>query len=141
MVFSDNFKKQLKDFEQWAVNVNIKIINNTTQEQVLTPFTELPELQLYTEPGRNKLEKFLKMVNEHYTILKEKQQINCFKMLIQEFKTNPYVQTSATHHKTPPAQTFKQDKLINYDKYIAHFEKLNIKPLDLSHLKDLRTAI
>ena len=82
VVLTDKFKKELEKFFSWAVNSEyiIKDINDEQHEW------SLKLLNKFEEPGRNKLEAYIKALFAKYTITLNDMDIEDAKLLAKEFK-------------------------------------------------------
>lgn len=82
VVLTDKFKKELEKFFSWAVNAEyiIKDINDEQHEW------SIKLLNKFEEPGRNKLEAYIKGLFAKYTISLNDMDIEDAKLLAKEFK-------------------------------------------------------
>lgn len=82
VVLTDKFKKELEKFFEWAAvsEYIIKDINNDQHEWSMNL------LNKFEEPGRNKLEAYIKALFAKYTISMNEMDIEDAKLLAKEFK-------------------------------------------------------
>lgn len=81
VVLSDKFKKELEKFLSWASeSYTIKDINNNEKEWTVALLTK------FEEPGRNKLEAYIKSLLQSYVISIGEMDIEDAKLLAKEFK-------------------------------------------------------
>jgi len=82
VVLTDKFKKELEKFFEWAAvsEYIIKDINNDQHEW------NMKLLNKFEEPGRNKLEAYIKALFAKYTISMNEMDIEDAKLLAKEFK-------------------------------------------------------
>jgi superfamily II DNA/RNA helicase len=81
VVLSDKFKKELEKFLSWASeSYTIKDINNNEKEWSVALLTK------FEEPGRNKLEAYIKSLLQTYIISIGEMDIEDAKLLAKEFK-------------------------------------------------------
>ena len=84
IVLTDKFVKELEKFFEWAIESEylIKDINNDQHEWSIKLLTK------FEEPGRNKLESYIKALFAKYTISLNDMDIEDAKLLAKEFKDN-----------------------------------------------------
>ena len=104
VVLTDKFKKELEKFFEWAVMSEyiIKDINNEQQEW------SMKLLNKFEEPGRNKLEAYIKALFAKYTISIGEMDIEDAKLLAKEFKEKPKKSEKEKPKKSEKAKTTKK---------------------------------
>ena len=83
---SEKFVKELSKFNEFMTNVGY-IVRDINDEECEWNVSLVGDN--YSEPGRNKLESFVKKLMEKYVITLEETQIEDAKLLVKEFKERP----------------------------------------------------
>ena len=97
-VYSSNFSKTLEQFFTWA-NESGLVIKGLKDETKTWDFALMPE---FKEPGRNKLENYLKCIIEKNTIYEHSgssDEIDDIKIIVQRFKDAPKKKTNVSKTK------------------------------------------
>jgi len=106
---TDKFAKELKSFFEWASNNNYLIKDIDSEEHNWT----IKLLFNFEEPGRNKLELYIKSLLNKYTISINDNDINDSKLLAKEFKENKpkkVTKKEISEEETPKKVTKKVTK-------------------------------
>ena len=105
IVLTDKFKKELEKFFSWAITSEylIKDINNEQHEWSVKLLTK------FEEPGRNKLEAYIKALFTKYTISLNDMDIEDAKLLAKEFKEKGETSKKASK-KVDDSETEKPKK-------------------------------
>ena len=143
-VMTDKFKKELENFYEWAVMSSyiIKDINDEQHEW------SMKLLNKFEEPGRNKLEAYIKALFAKYTITLNDADIEDAKLLAKEFKEKSKTTQKVTEEveekpkkkttkkvteevEEKPKKSIKKDKTgIKLDMTLDTSETYNVDTLD-----------
>lgn len=83
---SEKFEKDLEKFFVWAVKNEYTIKDDNSEIEWSMDLLKTIE---FTEPGRNKLDSFIKVVKDTYTIENETGEVDDAKLMAKEFKDAP----------------------------------------------------
>ena len=110
IVLSDKFKKELEKFFSWANELySIKDINDKEKEWSFSL------LKTFEEPGRNKLEAYLKEILKNYVISINDTDIEDAKLLAKEFKekaTKKATKKTESESEEKPKKATKKSKKV-----------------------------
>lgn len=129
IVLTDKFVKELEKFFEWAIESEylIKDINNEQNEWSIKLLTK------FEEPGRNKLEAYIKALFAKYTISLNKMDIEDAKLLAKEFKDkggktskkSKAVDAEENPKKSEKAKTTKKSKVEEVVEKVEEVESEN----------------
>lgn len=83
--FSEKFQKELAKFTKWIETTDIKVGDIVDGSEISWKDISIPDFE---EPGRNKLENFIKEVMKHYFVNVNGEEINDIKMITKDFREN-----------------------------------------------------
>ena len=126
VVLTDKFKKELEKFFSWAVNSEyiIKDINDEQHEWS----TKL--LNKFEEPGRNKLEAYIKALFAKYTISLNDMDIEDAKLLAKEFKEKGEKVKKTTKKSKEVESDVEVDESVKLDMSLDTSETFNVDTLE-----------
>jgi hypothetical protein len=129
IVLTDKFVKELEKFFEWAIESEylIKDINNEQHEWSIKLLTK------FEEPGRNKLESYIKALFAKYIISLNEMDIEDAKLLAKEFKDNggktskksKVVDTEEKPKKSEKTKTTKKSKVEVVEEVVEESESEN----------------
>jgi len=120
VVLSEKFKKEVEKFFEWMDKCGYIIKDINDNEQVWS----LNLLNKFDEPGRNKLEAYIKVLFSKYTITYNEMDIEDAKLLAKEFKEKG--QDMKSNKKVDKKNNKKKDEKVDDKKCVSMVEE-NVK--------------
>jgi hypothetical protein len=125
VVLSDKFAKELKKFIAWVPTTDYKISDLVDGSSIQWQDVKLDDFE---EPGRNKLETYIKGLMKVYFISKDDKEINDIKLLTKDFRENKPKRArketdTSSEASSSKTKTFKKQKTEEKDKKTEEKDK------------------